>query len=170
MFPQEVKKAALIMIASVAMLLVVGVLAARRDPLRTAERRAWKDSSIGSISQRVADPAWPTSELALFKQQANRIPEDPSYWLSPRLILMENGEWLAYTNTCNKEDSAIHDFFLARGSDGRWYYSTFHFCKGMIVLRYEDQPKSLAAFEKTYYLRTFDGLSDECLQKTWPPR
>jgi hypothetical protein len=81
-----------------------------------------------------------------------------------------NGEWLAYTNVCRKEDRHIHDLFLARGSDGRWYYSTYHFCIGMIVLRMEEQqPEDLAGFAKTYFLRTFDGQSDDCLQKTWPP-
>jgi hypothetical protein len=39
----------------------------------------------------------------------------------------------------------------------------------MVVLRMEEQSDDLAAFSKSYYLREFDGHSDECLQKTWPP-
>ena len=85
------------------------------------------------------------------------------------MILMRKGEWLAYTNVCRKQDRHIYDLFLARGSDGRWYYSTYHFCIGMIVLRMEEQPEDLAEFARTYFLRTFDGRSDDCLQKTWPP-
>jgi hypothetical protein len=133
------------------------------------KRRAWKESSIANISKRVGEARWPASELALLKKTSPGASGDYESWLSDRLILMENGEWLAYANTCRKEDSAIYDFFLGRGSDGQWYYSTYHFCKGMIVLKAEDQPKSLAEFAKTYYLRSFDGHSDECLQKTWPP-
>ena len=39
----------------------------------------------------------------------------------------------------------------------------------MIVLRGDEQSEDLAGFAKTYHLRSFDGHSDECLQKTWPP-
>jgi hypothetical protein len=46
---------------------------------------------------------------------------------------------------------------------------TYHFCIDMIVLSWDEQPEDLAAFAKKYYLRSFDGLSDQCLQKTWPP-
>jgi len=84
------------------------------------------------------------------------------------MILMRNGDWLTYANVCRKEDGRIYDLFLARASDGRWYYSTYHFCVGMIVLKMEEQPEDLAGFAKTHYLRMFDGQSDECLQKTWP--
>jgi len=48
------------------------------------------------------------------------------------------------------------DFFVARGSNARWYFSTYHFCKGMTLLKAEAQPKSLADFEKAYSLRSFD--------------
>ena len=82
---------------------------------------------------------------------------------------MRNGDWLAYANICQKEDSRIQDLFLGRGSDGRCYYSTYHFCKGMIGLKMEEQADDLVEFAKTYCLRQFDGHSDECLQKTWPP-
>jgi len=94
---------------------------------------------------------------------------DDASWLSERIIVTRKGEWLAYANSCQKQDGRIPDIFLARGSDGHWYYSTYHFCVGMVVLRMEDQPEDLAAFTKTYFLRTFDGQSDDCLQKTWPP-
>jgi hypothetical protein len=40
----------------------------------------------------------------------------------------------------------------------------------MIVLRGDEQSEELTSFVKTYYLRPFDGHSDECLQKTWPQR
>jgi len=82
---------------------------------------------------------------------------------------MRNGDWLAYANICQKEDHRIRDLFLGRGSDGRWYYSTYHFCIGMVVLKMEEQSDDLAGFAKTYYLRPFDGHSDKCLQETWPP-
>jgi hypothetical protein len=165
------KKALVIIVGPALLLVVLVVVFAHEDPLSNSKRRAWKEVSLANISGLVAQTGWPASELALLKKPNSGAPDNSDYesWLSERLILMGNGEWLAYANTCQKEDSAIYDFFLARGSDRRWYYSTFHFCKGMVVLKAEEQPKSLAEFAKAYRLRSFDGHSDECLQKTWPP-
>lgn len=125
--------------------------------------------TIAEISARVADPAWANREMADLKTKGTADSSGSDGWLSERLILMRNGDWLAYANICRKEDSRIHDLFLARGSDGQWYYSTYHFCKRMLVLRVQDQSEDLPAFAKAYYLRPFDGHSDECLLKTWPP-
>lgn len=88
------------------------------------------------------------------------------------LILMTNGEWMVYRSICRKENFWVRDLFLGRASDGRWYYSTYHFCINMCALGRmgEGQPSSLADFAQTYYLKPFDGRSDECLQSTWPPR
>jgi hypothetical protein len=135
----------------------------------SSARREWKDRAIADLSTRVGDSAWVSNELAHLKTRGTNDPSDSDGWLSERLIVMRNGDWLAYANICQKQDSRIRDLFLGRGSDGRWYYSTYHFCKGMVVLKMEEQSDDLAAFAKTYYLRQFDGHSDECLQKTWPP-
>jgi hypothetical protein len=140
-----------------------------RDPLRSRARRAWKQKAIAEIAARVADPKRLGIELGRLNAQARANPDEEGLWLSDRLMVMRKGDWLAYANICQKEDWRIHDLFLARGSDGQWYYSTYHFCIGMVVLRVEEQPDSLAGFVKAHYLRPFDGRSDECLQKTWPP-
>jgi len=161
------KKLLIIAFCSVLLLAVAGVVVFFRPPsLESSARREWKQKSIAEISARVADPAWPSNELA--RLSAARSDQDES-WLSDHMILMRNGDWLAYAGICHKQDRRIHDFFLARGSDGQWYYSTYHFCVGMAVLRVEEQPQDLAGFARTYFLRTFDGKSDDCLQKTWPP-
>jgi len=94
-------------------------------------------------------------------------PSDDACWLTDQIILTRKGEWLAYANSCQKQDGGIADIFLARGSDGSWYYSTYHFCVGMVVLRMDEQPEDLATFAKTYFLQAFDGQSDDCLQRTW---
>ena len=89
--------------------------------------------------------------------------------LTENLILATNGDWIVWASKCSKEDRRIHDIFVGRASDGKWYYSTFHFCNGKIVLMMEEQPANLGAFIQAYSLREFDGQSDECLGKTWPP-
>jgi hypothetical protein len=40
----------------------------------------------------------------------------------------------------------------------------------MLALRDEEQPDNLAQFIAAYFLREFDGRSDECLNLTWPPK
>jgi hypothetical protein len=145
-------------------------LAAQRNPLRSEARRAWKEKAMAEIAALVADSNRLSGELEQLKEaQAQAKPTDEGFWISGHLLLMRNGDWLAYANNCWKEEPHIYDMFLARGSDGQWYYSTYHFCVKMLVLRVGDQPESLAAFAKAHYLRPFDGRSDECLQKTWPP-
>lgn len=165
-----VKKTLVIAIASILLLAAVGVVAFLWPPsLHSSARRAWKERNIADIAARVAAPSWPTNEFAQLKPQSTNDLSDDTSWLSEHIIVTRRGEWLAYANSCQKQDGRIADIFLARGSDGHWYYSTYHFCVGMVVLRMEEQPEDLAAFAKTYFLQTFDGQSDDCLQKTWPP-
>ncbi len=134
----------------------------------SGSRRAWKEKAIAKISSQVAQPTWPRNEVARLSHRGTNDPSDSDRWLSEHVILMRNGDWLTYSSVCQKENRRIADLFIARGSDGRWYYSTFHFCVGMLDLKMEDQSENLPAFVKAYYLRPFDGHSDECLQKTWP--
>lgn len=141
------------------------VIGARRDPLHTAARREWKQQHLAELAARVAEASWPSNELARMESG-----QEEDRWLSKRIIRMESGEWLAYASVCAKEPAGIADLFVARGSDGKWYYSTFHFCIGMLNLKIEDQPKNLAEFTSNYCLREFDGQSEVCLEKTYPRR
>src|SRR6476620_2125948 len=111
-----------------------------------------------------------SNEIAMLHAEAANQSGDG--WIGTNVVLMTNGEYLVYSQLCTKENPRIHDLFIARGSDGKWYYSTFHFCIGMITLRGEvlgeGKRESLAEFVKAYALQEFDGQSDECLKKTWP--
>jgi hypothetical protein len=163
-------KVLVIAVVSGLLLAVIGGIALLWPPsLQSGARRAWKERSIADITARVADPSWPTNEFARLKPRSTNDVSDDACWLSENIIVTRKGEWLAYANSCQKQDGRIPDIFLARGSDGRWYYSTYHFCVGMVVLRMEEQPEDLATFAKTYFLQMFDGQSDDCLKKTWPP-
>ena len=97
------------------------------------------------------------------------VESESEWWISEDLIVMTNGQWMAYRNVCAKEEARIPDLFLGRGSDGHWYYSTYHFCVRMMNLTdVVGQPKSLMEFSRTCYLKEFDGHSDECLKDTRP--
>ncbi len=153
-------------------LLLVGIVAMaflRAPSLQSAARREWKQRNIAEITARVADPAWPTNESVHLEAPGTNETGSDASWLSERIIVTRKGDWLAFANSCQKQDGRIADIFLARASDGRWYYSTYHFCIDMVALRMDGQPEDLATFTRTYFLQAFDGKSDDCLQKTWPP-
>jgi hypothetical protein len=157
------------LVICVCAVIALAIIVAPRSPsLQSNARRAWKENAIREIVSRTSDASWPWKEIAELKKQTARDGE--IQWLTENLIVMRNGDWLAYKNICNKQNHRIHDLFLAQGSDGRWHYSTYHFCKDMVVLRMEDQAENLAEFINKYSLRSFDGRSDECLQSTWPQK
>ncbi|HZI32929.1 MAG TPA: hypothetical protein VFF11_11350 [Candidatus Binatia bacterium] len=89
-------------------------------------------------------------------------------WANERVILMTNGEFLIYAFYHGFNNGFVDHLFLAHGSDGRWYYSTYHFCNGMAGVIGDEPPGSIAEFTKRYSVREFDGKSDVCLQHTWP--
>jgi hypothetical protein len=147
--------------------------------LHAAPRKEWKDRAVSESAQLTGAPVRIEREVDSAKRA---LAEEKTYtdaWISDRggatrptvsFILMANGQWIAYASMCSKEDERIHDIFVGHGSDGKWYYSTYHFCVRMIALRTDPQPSSLAAFAERYFLREFDGRSDEALRATWPPK
>jgi hypothetical protein len=142
---------------------------AERKSLTSAERRRWKNNAVQQISRCTNNADEVARRLAVLRTHPVTS-DDYEGWLSDRLILMKNGDWLCYENNCAKEESRIHDLFLAKGSDGTWYYSTFHFCVRMLNLKDAEQPESIAQFVNEYSLRPFDRQSEVCLQETWPKR
>ena len=102
---------------------MVGVLA-EGDRLRAKPRREWKERAVAKIERRLNDQPALRSQLdGLEKTSASSRPA-LAYWVDDNVLVMKNGEWIAYENICSKEDSRIHDLFIGRGSDGTWYYST----------------------------------------------
>jgi hypothetical protein len=123
------------------------------DPHHSAERRAWKDRAVTEIKREAAVPP----------DAGTRDGE----WLTAERIACADGSWLAYRSQCHKQDPKVHDIFIAKASDGRWYYSDYHFCIGALVLESNGQPESLEKFKSAYFLAEFDGSSDAALSPTW---
>lgn len=153
------------LLAGVALLAFGFFLTFGGNRLYTKARKQWKASAISQIDQKVRDTRWLESEIRELKKQ---VATDAERWFSESLILATNGDWLVCASQCHKQDSRIHDIFIGRASDGKWYYSTYHFCVGKLVLKMAEPPGSLNEFIQSYFLREFDGQSDECLKKTWP--
>jgi hypothetical protein len=162
--------------AAVVLLLLVSCVAATFWFLNhrpETARRHWKDEAIPAITGWAEDRHWLAQEIGILTNRTTdrRVVEEG--WPTDRMILMQSGEWLVYRSHCSKEEPhLVKDIFLAKGSNGKWYYSTFHFCVRMVGLRgeQETQPSNLAMFVHEYNLRQFDGRSDECLMETgtWP--
>ncbi len=134
-------------------------------------RKDWKEHALPGIVRLAEDKQWVSQEIALISkpQPADNRRIIAERWLSDNMILMRNGEWLVYRSHCGKEaPHNVRDIFIAKGSNGKWYYSTCHFCVGMIALMMiqEGPPFSLATFVRHYNLVEFDGKSDECLKET----
>jgi hypothetical protein len=150
----------LILTASIALFLI--------SQRHSSARRQWKDQAIVRIEQRLSDHQWLDGEVARLKAATWGRPLQGA-WVGDELLLTRNGDWLICQSVAAKEQktSVTKDLFIGRGSDGKWYYSTFHFCIGKDVLHTEPQPDSLAQLVNAYWLVPFDGKSDECLKTTW---
>ena len=137
-------------------------------------RQSWKESALPEIRLLADDPRLVAQEIQMLRTvDSPRENIIAAPWLSDRMILMGSGEWLVYKSHCSKEPPRqLTDIFLAKGSNGKWYYSTCHFCMGMVVLtmvQHGNPPRDLATFAKVYHLQEFDGSSDECLKATTLP-
>jgi hypothetical protein len=87
-------------------------------------------------------------------------------WVHEHVLCMTNGEHIIYEYRHGANIYFPPHLFLGRCSDGRWLYSSYHFCNSMNMVRFDEPPGSIAEFAKRYSAREFDGKSDECLKMT----
>ena len=150
----------------------VGVVAlyAGPAPLDSRAQKQWQNQAIAEIASQSGDAAPILEEIAAMKVRTS-VDSAWRRWISDDLIVMRNGEWMAYRNLGAKEQGRIHDLFIGRGCDGRWYYSTYDFSTGMGALKTNlGQPRNLSTFRADCLLHEFDGRSDKFLKRTWPLR
>src|SRR5258706_6449409 len=134
--PPRFTKKRLIFLIALALVAAGAWLALRArntfDPFYAQPRIDWKDHAITLIQQRAADPAWIATQTA--RLHARTATRPFANWIGDEILLMKNGDWIICQNICRKQAPHIEDLFIGLGSDGRWYYSTFHFCVNMNVL------------------------------------
>jgi hypothetical protein len=129
------------------------------------EREVWKDQALA----RIARTSMTNEEiLAEIGQMKHPTPGLDFGWTHEHVLLMTNDEFLVYAFHHGFNNGFVDHLFLAHGSNGRWYYSTYHFCNGMAGVLRDDPPGSIAEFTSRYGVREFDGSSAVCLQHTWP--
>lgn len=132
-------------------------------------RRNWKNEAVVEIARLASDRSWITQQTAAIRTSMSETPHMDGAWVGDRIVVMGNGEWVVFKNACVHQHQLLGDIFIGKASDGRWYYSSFHFCCDMVVPRMEVQPADLKTFIKNYCLREFDGESDEAIRQTWVP-
>jgi hypothetical protein len=134
--------------------------------LQAARARAqWKGPALESLAKLSITNEQISRELDQLKAPTPNIDFG---WAHDHLLLMTNGEYIIYASRHGANNGFVDHLFLGHGSDGRWLYSSYHFCSFMAGVRSDDPPGSITEFAKRYAVREFDGKSDECLQHTWP--
>ena len=129
-------------------------------------RAQWKDAALARLATLSTNTA--TIKMEVEDIKALDLKFGSSHWTGDRLLVMTNGEHLVYASRHGLHSGVVNHLFLARGSDGKCLYSTFHFCNSMVMVSADAPPGSIAEFSRKYFAREFDGKSDVCLEKTSP--
>lgn len=124
-------------------------------------RTAWKNAALLRLALSVTNQMIRT-EVDVLKVRTNA----PYSWIDNHVLLMTNGEFIIYEYRHGRNIYFPPHLFLGHCSDGRWLYSSYHFCNNLAMLGGDDPPGSIAEFEKKYSAREFDGKSDVCLKMT----
>ena len=132
------------------------------------ERTRWKGPALEQLAVLSITNEVIREELDQLK--AGPKPDIDFGWANDHVLLMTNGEYIIFACRHGYNNGSVDHLFLGRGSNGRWLYSTFHFCSSMVMVRGDNPPGSITEFEERYFAREFDGKSDECLKHTWPVR
>lgn len=152
-------------------LILVGLVFGWWSVTRYKHQRAraeWMATTLPRLAEKSLTNEDINRELEALK--ANRGAGDLQEWTGDHVLLMANDEYLVYEYRHGFNNGFVDHLFLAHGSDGRWYYSTYHFCNHMATVTFAGPPGSIAEFARTYSAREFDGKSDVCLQHTWPEK
>ncbi len=130
-------------------------------------RAVWKTAAL----QRLAGLTVTNEDIRRELDELKASPRDGDYqrWTGDQVALMTNGEYIVYAFWHGSNSGFVDHLFLGHCSDGRWLYSTYHFCNHMAGAEF-DPPGSINEFAGTYSAREFDGRSDVCLKHTWPVR
>lgn len=154
-----------ISIPAILVVLVLGVWVVTSLKHQRA-RTEWKTTTLARLA--AVSLTGEVIEREMETMKARMGVGDHVEWTGESVLVMINGEFLVYASRYGANNGFVDHLFLARGSDGRWYYSTYHFCNNMVGVMGDDPPGSIAEFATRYAVRQFDGKSDVCLEHTWP--
>jgi hypothetical protein len=128
--------------------------------MRAARAIEFAIAATVEITDYTADEKTLSAALSLAKPtpQGTSLNGNFQTGIAADVIVAIDGGWLAYEQECSKRDRSTGDVFVAKGSDGRWYYSTAHFCIDMLMAEmsapYDDLPQFVD--DKMFEVHAFD--------------
>src|SRR5262245_42711449 len=100
--------------------------------LNAAHKRAqWKNPALVRLATMTATNEIVRDELLQLK--AGPKPGVDVGWTHDHVLLMTNGEYIVFEYLHGDDFRSVDHLFLGHGSDGKWLYSTFHFCNRMAM-------------------------------------
>src|SRR5258708_7295318 len=130
----------------VALLLLATGLTLRWYLSSERRRRTWAHDAVSGIDRLARDRSWVAEQTNGVKRQMSEMPRQQGAWVGHQVAIMGDGEWIAFKNECVHRHALLGDIFIGKASNGRWYYSSFHFCCEMIVPQMDEQPADLPTF------------------------
>jgi len=128
----------------------------------------WMERSVQELRALSTETNWIAGKIESLCAFPNQQDDLGRHFISPDLILMANGEWIVYRAATHKQGTQFPELFVGYASDGRWYYSTYHFCRQMMVLGCDGKPSSLSEFRTKYCLVPYSEEPYHELKATWP--
>ncbi len=122
------------------------------DKVKGAAAEKFKEEAVQKIGDCLKDKNWIAEQKAAIKKK-NADNEGSKAFFTDSLILFANGDWLAYAANSESDDMVVGDVLVGKGSDGKTYFSSYQFKKGLSVLVFMGQPASLKTFVKDYELK-----------------
>jgi hypothetical protein len=135
-----------------------------------AADRAWLASALKRVDAWSTDQAWRVSQQTQLTHGDPSGQPAPRPWFSPNLVILGDGEPVVCDSRCNTHPPQAHhpDMWIGRASDGKWYGSSEHFCRDMLVLSHSGQPDSLHDLTRKYRLHEFSGRLEDAIPLFWP--
>src|SRR4051812_24623791 len=125
------------LVAGAAVVLIACIVCFGIRDARLRERTAWKTQVISHWQTGAEDSGEIEKEVETLQRTV--VTQNPR-WAGNRVLLMRDGEYLVYAFRHAPNNGLIDHLFLAHGSDGGWYYSTYHFCNQMAAVMADDPP------------------------------
>ena len=139
-------------------------LVRHRQIVREEANREFRRNAVAEVTRLTADKGWIQDRIASMPE----VKVSDNRWFSTNLIIMVNHEWIACQAACTKSNWKLDDLFIGKASDGKWYYTTYHFCIEMSWLQGNGPSEGLSAFIKEYALVEYSGDANAELMPTWP--
>src|SRR4051812_16180878 len=116
-------------------MIIVGLagvwLFARQKAAR--HRAQWKAPTL----QRLTALSITNEEIQREINDLKARPRPSQDWANDQVLLMANGEYIIFSFRHGANNGFVDHLFLGHGSNGKWLYSTYHFCNQMAAVSAE---------------------------------